>query len=398
VINIEPKILKWARETAGLSVEEAAPSLGFTKTQTRSAADKLLAIESGTESVSRALLSKMSSRYHQPLTVFYLRKPPIAADRGKDFRTILGTAGRLNPNLDALIRDLKARQAIVRSMLEDEQAVPVAFIASAHSQMPVKELAKQITETIGFELKDFRATGDFEHAFRYARGRLESVGVFVLLVGDLGSHHTRIPVEEFRGFALADTLAPLVVINDQDSPAARCFTAFHELVHLFIGETGISGGNTSSLSSIEKYCNEVASQILLPDEDFKKLKLSTVSQIETLSAEIRAFGTSWKVSKDLVAYRLLQAGLIKTSTWQKLIDNFRQEFLMSKEAEKSSKAKQSGGPNYFTTRRHRLGEHLLKLVRRSLDEGTVSYSRAAKALGVKPTNVDPLFVARGNSK
>ncbi len=68
-------------------------------------------------------------------------------------------------------------------------------------------------------------------------------GVLVLVLGNLGSHHTDLGVEVFRGFSLADDLVPFVVVNPKDSAAARCFTLLHELAHLWVGEPGISGGD-----------------------------------------------------------------------------------------------------------------------------------------------------------
>ena len=87
----------------------------------------------------------------------------------------------------------------------------------------------------------------------------------MLVLGDLGSYHTELNVEVFRGFALADEFAPFVVINPRDSAAARCFTLLHELVHLWLGEPGISGGDP--LDPVEVFCNKVASNFLLPDEE-----------------------------------------------------------------------------------------------------------------------------------
>jgi hypothetical protein len=44
------------------------------------------------------------------------------------------------------------------------------------------------------------------------RSRVEAAGIFVLLMGNLGSHHSAIDVEAFRGFALADDVAPLLLL------------------------------------------------------------------------------------------------------------------------------------------------------------------------------------------
>ena len=91
----------------------------------------------------------------------------------------------------------------------------------------------------------------------------------MLVLGDLGSYHTELSVEVFRGVALADEFAPFVVINPRDSAAGRCFTLLHELVHLWLGEPGISGGDP--LDPVEAFCNNVASRFFLPDEELVRL-------------------------------------------------------------------------------------------------------------------------------
>jgi hypothetical protein len=50
-----------------------------------------------------------------------------------------------------------------------------------------------------------------------------------------------------------------------------------------------------------------------------------------------------------------------------------------------------GGPNYYIVKRHRVGDALLGLMRRAIDEGTTTYTKAGRVLGVKPTNVEPLL-------
>ena len=82
--------------------------------------------------------------------------------------------------------------------------------------------------------------------------------MFVLLKGDLGSHHTAIDVEVFRGLAIADDVAPFVVINDNDSRAARSFTLLHELTHILLGQSGFRGMRVEA--EIEKFCDDVAAE------------------------------------------------------------------------------------------------------------------------------------------
>lgn len=108
--------------------------------------------------------------------------------------------------LDALLRDIRARQDLVRAILEDD------------------EDARRLDFTGSLQAGD--------NAIAAANRIRTSLGVFVLLIGTLGSYHSNISKKVFRGFAIADDLAPFIVINDQDARTARSFTLTHELVHL----------------------------------------------------------------------------------------------------------------------------------------------------------------------
>ena len=386
---IQPKILTWARETAGLSLGDAARALGLKTARGQSGPERLAALEHGENELSRPLLVKMAKTYRRPLLVFYLAAPPKTGDRGQDFRTLPGPE-RHNPDLDALVRDIKARQGLIRSMLEDDHAEPLRFIGSVTREVPAENLAVRMAERLGFSLNEFRATKNGDDAFSYLREKIEASGVYVLLLGNLGSHHTNIPVEIFRGFALADTIAPLVVINDQDARAAWSFTAVHELVHLWLGDTGISGTNTDN--RVEQYCNDVAGEFLLPTNDVRTLAPVVSRRLASLAGEITTFADARRVSTAMVAYKLLRTGMVGKTMWAALDSHFKTQWLHFKAREAKKNKALEGGPNYYVVRRHRVGSALLGLVRRSLDDGNITYTKAARVLGVKPRNVEPLLL------
>jgi transcriptional regulator with XRE-family HTH domain len=121
---IQPKILTWARETAGLSLDDAAHALGLADSRGRTGALRLEALELGEDEPTRPILLKMAKAYRRPLLVFYLAEPPKTGNRGQDFRTLPGHE-KFSPELDALVRDIKARQGLIRSVSEDEQAEPL---------------------------------------------------------------------------------------------------------------------------------------------------------------------------------------------------------------------------------------------------------------------------------
>lgn len=384
---IRPEVLTWARKTAGLSLEDAARAIGLRDARGETAPERLARIE-GAGDPPRPLLLKMAKAYRRPLLVFYLSHPPKAGDRGQDFRTLSGE-DRYNPELDALIRDIKSRQGLVRSILEDNEAERLAFVGSATMDLPVGILARRITEYLKFSLDAFRAEKTGGAAFAHLRGRIEAAGVFVLLLGNLGSHHTNIPLEIFRGFAVADPLAPMIVINDQDAKTAWSFTALHELVHLWLGVTGVSGADVGA--QIEQYCNDVAGEILLPATELNDFPKTLT--FEQAAVTISGFAEARCVSRAMVAYRLFRTGRIPRPMWMSLTAHFRREWLALKQHQVERQKAAEGGPSYYIVKRHRVGDALLGLMRRALDEGTITYTKAGRVLGVKPTNVEPLLAS-----
>ncbi len=119
--RVNPEIIVWARETAGLTVADAARRVGFSGSKQSSAADKLTAIEDGEREPTRPQLLRMADTYRRPLLTFYLSRPPEKGPRGADFRTVRGDySSRDDALLDALLRDIRARQSMVRSVLEDD--------------------------------------------------------------------------------------------------------------------------------------------------------------------------------------------------------------------------------------------------------------------------------------
>ncbi len=388
--RINPDILLWARETAGLSIEEAASALQLGGVR-QPGAVILRAYESGEHAASRPLLLKMARVYRRPLLVFYLAEPPRRADRGEDFRTLppdqrVESAGAL----DALVRDVHVRQRLVRTTMEEaEEAVEHTFVGSVTLDQRVDDVVARVARALQFDIAAFRRKRTAEDAFAYLRDQVERTGVFVLLMGNLGSHHSNISPEVFRGFAIADDVAPFIVVNDQDAKAAWSFTVLHELIHIWLGQSGVSGGAPEQ--RVEKFCNNVASHLLLHNVELDDLPLDDLplddGDLVRMAQRISEFADARKISRPLVGYRLLQRGRISHPTWKELNRIFRDNWLKERDA----KAKREGAPSYYTVRRHRLGGALLDLVKRTVDEGILTPTKAGRVLGVKATNVATLL-------
>lgn len=351
-------------------------------------AEKLAAYEKGVLSPSRPLLLRMSQQYRRPLIAFYMKDRPAAGSRPEDFRNIPDRDPSSDILISVLVRNVRARQSAVREILIDEESAPLEFVASKSIKDVPDAVIKNIIEVTGIEREEFRAKATPELAFAYLRAKIEAVGVFVLLIGNLGSHHTAIDAEAFRGFALADKIAPFVVVNDQDARTAWSFTLLHELAHIWLGASGISG-KVSDVET-EKFCNTVANLFFLSDGELDGLKIKRNTPLQEAISAIAEFARKRHVSGSMVAYGLLRKGRVTVETWRAITHFFAAQWRKGRDEQKQ-RDQDSTGPSYYVVRRHRLGRALMHTVSRALSEGTLSHTRASQILGVKPRSVSPLL-------
>ncbi len=389
---VNPEILVWARETAGYELSEAAQKLDLADGKAATGAEKLSAFESGEKQPSRPLLLRMAKQYRRPLLTFYLETPPIRADRGQDFRTLHRAVDPSeNGMVDALVRRIKARQEVLREALISEQDhEPLAFIGSYSLVQGVAGLVEQIKMASSFDLATYRSKRSQEDAFKYLRERIESLGIFSVLIGNLGSHHTNLSSELFRGFAIADPIAPFVVINNQDAKSAWPVTLLHEVAHLWLGQTGLSG--SAAEREVERFCDSVASELLVPESELAgAFSTGVLQSFESAAEAIGKFALEKKVSSTLVAFRLMTRGVIGQNSFGKLSEYFFDKWKLYQDSQKQKTKQSSNGPSYFVVKRMQNGGALMSASERLLRSSELSTTQAAIVLGVRPLKVGSLL-------
>lgn len=397
-IKVNPDVLIWARETAGFTLQDAAEKL-FTNGIRATAGEKLEALENGDKEPSRTQLNNFAKLYRRPLLAFYMEKPPITGRRGQDFRQSPDSrTKRENALLDALLRDVKARQEAVKDILiEDEDFLEHTFVGSVTLNTSVETTVKSISSILGFDYTDVGLRrGDPVKLFKRLRVEVENIGVFVLLLSDLGSYHSTIPSSVFRGFAIADNVAPFVVINAKEAKPSRSFTLMHELAHIWLGTTGVSGQAsaetpTSQTAKIERYCNDVAGEFLLPAAHFRK-EMPKFHPDDSKAAEavVDEIAYKWSVSGPMVAYQLYRTGDLSRDAYGRLRGVYAARWQAALKNQKD-KMKDSDGPNPHVVKFHNLGNALLEVVYRTVRDNALTYTKAANLLGGKPSAVEPLL-------
>ena len=389
--GVNPEILIWARETAGLTREEAARKLGFKNSSRSSSAEKLELLETGEKEPTRPQLLKMADQYRRPLLTFYLSKPPEKGDRGTDFRTLSGDSSpRDDALLDALVRDIRARQSMVRAVLEDdEEFSPLVFVDSHKMEDGREKVLDTLQWLLGIDIQNYRNQRTDKAAFDLLRGGAERVGVFVILQGNLGSHHTNIETETFRGFSIADEFAPFVVINPHDARPALSFTLLHELVHILLGQTGISA--SQSENSIEQFCDSVAGEYLLSPRELAALSLNTVADLNEMSERISKFAGECNLSRTMVAYNAFLSSFISHEVYQHLQAGYREQWIEQRKRDRERAREREMRISPDVTRRYQIGTSLMGLVRRMMAVGELTTAKAATVLGVRAGRVQTLL-------
>ena len=282
---------------------------------------------------------------------------------------------------------------MVRAVLEsEEEAEPLPFVGSLmRSGEPVSTIMARdgLRRILGDDLTSHKyyEQSNQEDAFALLRSRAEELGVFVILKGDLGSYHTSIDVDVFRGFAIADDIAPFVVINDKDSIPAWSFTLLHELVHLLLGQTGISASYPRA--GIEELCNQAAAEWMLPAPMLTQIEID--QDITKQQHLISEFARRRNLSHTMVAYRLLRDRQIDQQTFDLLRTVYKDRWQQDRAQRRALSRESDGGPNYYVVRRHRVGLPLLQLTNRMVKSDRLSITKAARILDVKPGMVNKLL-------
>ena len=192
----------------------------------------------------------------------------------------------------------------------------------------------------------------------------------------MSNNHRRLDPAEFRGFALADPVTPLVFVNGADSKAAQMFTLAHELAHLWLGSSALSNVGTRPAQGSrqeEVWCNAVAAEFLVPLNALQ----GELRHGESLPQAMARLAGTFKVSKLVVLRRLLDAGWIGHET-------FETEWRAERVYIQGSVQGSSGGDFHKTTLARVSCRFAQALVVSTL-EGQTLYRDAFRMLGISKT-------------
>ncbi|KJZ81600.1 hypothetical protein AP064_05505 [Candidatus Liberibacter solanacearum] len=386
-------IFKWARENAGLSLEEASNVVGVT------GSSRLEQIEKGQVPATFNQVKNMAKNYNVPFSVFYLKEPPLPASQETDFRSLnADISPREQAILNVILSKVRCRLSLIQSVLEDELSSPLSFIRSAKIEDGVSSLVDRMKQDMGFIAKN-EPPNKSTDLFNLIRNKIENMGVFVQLEKGVGPQRKgtkvlkQIGTNVFRGFAIVDDIAPFIVINSSDAKPAMSFTLIHELAHLYLGEGGISSNVDEGKSKIETFCNRVASQFLLPKDKYH-LENYDYSSAKSAIEFINLISERWQVSRQLVLVRLLQDRHISKEMYKEINESYKQDmqkFLNKPAKEDSKDKKKKGGPTYYDMKKSNLGAPFINTIRQALLNNATTHVKASTLMNINPMLIEKFF-------
>lgn len=369
VAGIQPSVLRWARESQGYSIDDVAQHLKRDRAE-------IEAWEAGTAAPTYAQLEDLAYKlYKRPLAVFFLPGPPHEPSVKKEFRTLPEF------ELDQLAADtryqLRLAHAFQLSLRELNEGVnPAARKIFNDIRLSegtnIDQGANTIRRYLGITLDRQTTWKTSDEALKAWRNAVEEAGIFVF------KHAFK--QKSISGFCLADDEFPLIYLNNSTAKTRQIFSLFHELAHLLLRINAISKFDRSYIEHlpqkerrIERFCNALAAEFLIPSEDFSA-QLGSLRQINDVAIE--GFALRYHVSREAVLRRMLDRALVEPAYYEAKAKQWAEDFESSGE-----------GGDYYATQSTYLGDRYLRLVFGKHYQGRLSLEQVADYLGVRTKSV-----------
>lgn len=376
VAGVQPAVMRWARESIGMSVADVAVRL-------KRQAIEIESWERGDTSPTYAQLEALAyDLYKRPLAVFFLPTPPKEASPRQEFRTLpeedLATLDR---DTYLHLRKARAYQLGLAELYEGTNPANSKIWNEVKLSIgdDLAAKARQIRATLGIDTEIQASWARDEDALKAWREAIEKRGIFVF--------KDSFKQTSISGFCLRDDEFPLIYINNSTTKTRQIFSLLHELAHALFAINGISKFDTSYIDdlpkreqAIEVFCNAVAAEVLIPSAVFDHRTQSAPHSVDTLpdsffSDLARAFG----VSREAILRRFLDRG------------RATKIFYEAKALEWTKQKKEgAGGGSWYASKGAYLSDRLLREVFSRHLRGQLSQEKAADFLGVKPSQVPGL--------
>lgn len=299
-------------------------------------------------------------------TGLLLLSDPVDTDKSTlKFRTINSNRiEKISNELRDTIIEMQTKQDFLRSEIDYE----LDFIGKYSIKNDYQQVVDDMRNYLDIPVNYQKNVG--KNALKYFRDKMNKIGIFIFFNGSVKSNtHRSLSLDEFRGFVLSDKKAPIIFVNSKDSEAGQLFTLVHELVHLFLDQEEIfSLVDTGSykFDRTEAFVNKVAAEVLLPDEEIRKLN----------NYDIEFLAHKFPVSKFVIVRKLYDMKILTKKEYDEKVSQLEKEFA------KIPLDKITRGGNYDNNIRFRFDQTFVHYIENAIKQNKITYTDAFNIAGV----------------
>lgn len=364
-VAVRPELVQWARERAHLGIDDLAGRF-----------PKLADWERGEVLPTFKQLEDFAKATHVPFGYLFLPEPPEIPMPIPDFRTVQNRqVGSISPDLLDTIYAMQRRQAWLREERLECEAGPLEFVGSARLTDDLAAVGREMRRVIGLDDGWAAEVRSWEEAVNALRRAIEALGVMAVINSIVGNNpHRKLNVEEFRGFALSDELAPLIFVNGADARSAQMFTLAHELAHVWLGAegSGLSGfpGIFPEGGRVEQFCDRAAAEFLVPEAGLR----ACWPEVKREASPFEALARRFKVSPIVIDRRAMDLRLVDRQTFF----DFYETHIRQERKHKPG----AGRGSFYNTQNARVGRLFAIQVIRAAREGRIGFKQAYDLTGL----------------
>jgi Zn-dependent peptidase ImmA (M78 family) len=361
---INKKNLIIARNNIGLTTQNASRKI------TNSGKDLVLSWEKGNALPTWRQAEILAKAYDIPELAFFLEKIIKKNKTIPDYRVKdeVGDSDKIKKLINLII----SRQKWLEPRLKEEGFKNKLQGVGKKVQNP-KELSLLIKKKLDIDLNEIKNISGYnsrKKVLKYLIQKAEDCGIFV---AKTVSYHN-IEVSDMRGLYIANKYCPFIVLNRRDAVSAQIFSFIHELTHLFRKTEAISNSLEfrkvdNNLNQEEILCNQVAVELLLPEEDFNKTYYN--------KKDIDHFSEIYKVSPIAIFYRLKDLNKIEKDKSDEIEELIKKE--IKENLEKKKRKKKKGG-DYTNSMKDSNGGLFNRIVSNYHFENQIGYTEASNIL------------------
>lgn len=319
---INRAILRQCREQMALNVESVKGKVPLIED-----------IEAGVKFPTYKQLDTLADLYKVPRWVFISEELPPEYDFVESvpaFRQFTRQTEEVfsDPKVRGLVAQIGRLRELVIELREDidEPIEPLSLPKIEGPGNSHFEIASAVRSWL-------RVKGNLE--FPGWKSKLEQKGIFVFMT-DKYKGWSHMEKETFRGLSIYHPVLPIIIVNDSDAKKAQSFTLLHELGHLFRKENAVDSWSDKN-KSIEKWCDELAGEILMPRAPF----LNEVNHVDMDRLEaIKKVAKEFHVSPYACLVRLRNLRKISQNTYSEFEGELEREY---RELQKKRRENPGGG-------------------------------------------------------